>query len=293
MKYDLSAWPEVDLRRVRSSFREVPLAAYPELASYGRAGIHEELAGQGGLFLACDMAKLLRLQPGMRVLDLACGAGTTSIYLAKNFGVRVYAVDEDLPGSLPRRAAAAGVGDLVIPILGDARKLPFSLEFFDVVFSMNAFFCFGTDDLYPPYLLGFLKEGGELVIGSPCYRDELKADSPEEFLLEFPACLAAHSPGWWGSHFAKTKEADVLHSELHPRGAEFWEDRVRFLLEAQRPTEMSVSRRNMVYEIIRMLNRDEDGFVSHFLLHAKKKPNSVAMGRFANPEKQCQMGYIE
>ena len=270
MKCDLSTWPEVDLRQVRSSFREVPLEAYPELAGYDRAGIHEELAGQGGLFLACDMAKMLKLQPGMRVLDLACGAGTTSIYLAKNFGVRVFAVDEDLSASLPRRVEEAGVGDLVTPIPADARKLPFPPEFFDTVFCMNAFFYFGTDDLYPSYLLSFLKIGGELAIGSPCYRAELEANTPEEFLLEFPACLAAHSPGWWRHHFAKTKAADVLHSELHPRGAEFWEDRVRFLLEAQRPAEMTASRRNMVYEIIRMLNRDADGFVSHFMLYAKK-----------------------
>jgi len=46
---------------------------------------------------------------------------------------------------------------------------------------------------------------------------------------------------------------------------------VRFLLEAQRPPEMRASRRNMVYEMIRMLNRDADGFVSHFMLHAKKR----------------------
>jgi len=270
MKYDLSTWPEVDLRQVRASFREIPLAAYPELAGYGRAGIHEELAGQGGLFLACDMAKLLELRRGMRVLDLACGAGTTSIYLAKNFGVQVYAVDEDLSASLPRRAEDAGVSELVIPIRADARRLPFSRGFFDVVFCMNAFFYFGTEDLYPSYLLSFLKDGGELVMGSPCYRAELEADTPEEFLLEFPACLAVHSPGWWRHHFTKTREADVLHSDLHPRGAEFWDDRVRFLLEAQRPAEMRASRRDMVYEIIRMLNRDADGFVSHFMLHAKK-----------------------
>ena len=129
----------------------------------------------------------------------------------------------------------------------------------------------GTDDLYPSYLLSFLKDGGELVIGSPCYRAELESDTPEEFLLEFPACLAVHSPGWWRHHFTKTKEADVLLSDLHPRGAEFWDDRVRFLLEAQRPPEMRASRRNMVYEMIRMLNRDADGFVSHFMLHAKKR----------------------
>jgi len=271
MKLDLTNWPRVDLRRVRSSFREVQLEEYPELAGYGRAGIHEGLAGQGGLFLASDMAKLLKLKGGMRVLDLGCGEGTTSIFLAKEYGVRVHAVDEELPDSLAHRASEAGVGALVTPVRADARKLPFAPESFDAVFSMNAFFYFGTDDLYPPYLLRILKDRGELVIGGPCYRAEIGAETPDEFLLEFPDCLAVHSPGWWRHHFAKTREAEVLLSELHPRGAEFWEDRVRFLLEAQRPAEMRPGMRKMVHAIIRMLNRDADGFVSHFMLHARKR----------------------
>jgi|CZKI01.1.fsa_nt_gi SAM-dependent methyltransferase len=270
MKFDLSAWPEVGLRQVRSAFRAVPLKAYPELAGYSRAEIHEGLAGQGGLFLASDMARLLTLKAGVRVLDLGCGEGTTSIFLARHFGARVFAVDEDLPDSLPLRASRAGVGGLVTPVRADARKLPFPPGSFDAVFSMNAFFYFGTDDLYPPYLLRFLKDRGELVIGSPCYREEIGADAPEEFLLEFPACLAVHSPDWWRRHFAKTGEVEVLHAELHPRGAEFWEDRVRFLLEDRPPEGMKPGMRNMVRAIIRMLNRDEDGFVSHFMLHARK-----------------------
>ena len=61
MIFDLSLWPEVDLRQVRSTFPEVPLAAYPELAAYDRESIHAGLAGQGGLFFASDMAKLLSL----------------------------------------------------------------------------------------------------------------------------------------------------------------------------------------------------------------------------------------
>ncbi|HXQ81922.1 MAG TPA: class I SAM-dependent methyltransferase [Opitutaceae bacterium] len=277
MKFDLSDWPQVDLRRVRSAFREIPLNAYPELSGYSRADIHEGLAGQGGLFLASDMAKLLALKRGMRVLDLGCGEGATSIFLARNFGVRVFAVDEDLPDSLPHRASRAGVGALVTPVRADARKLPFAHGFFDAVFSMNAFFYFGTDDLYPPRLMRVLKDRGELVIGGPCYRAEIGAETPDEFLLEFPDCLAVHSPGWWRRHLTKTREAQVLHSELHPRGAEFWEDRVRFLLETQRPAKMRPGMRNMVHAMIRMLNRDADGFVSHFMLHARKRgrPDSL------------------
>jgi SAM-dependent methyltransferase len=271
MKFDLAGWPSIDRSKISTSFREVPLEAYPELASLERASIHDGLAGQGGLFLASDMTKLLSLRRGMRVLDLGCGAGVTSVFLARRFGVTVYAVDAEIPNDLMQRAAAAGVEASVIPVRSDARSLPFSPGFFDAVFSMNAFFYFGTDDLYPSYLLRFLKPGGEIVIGCPCYRDEITHDTPEEFLLEFPACLAVHSPQWWHRHFEKARNARVLQSSLHPRGAEFWEDRVRYLLEEQDPREMSPSKRDMVYDMIRMLNRDSDGFVSHFILHAKKE----------------------
>lgn len=272
MKFDLSAWPEIEMSEVRRAFQEIPLNAYPELGGYSRSDVHSGLAGQGGLFLASDMAKKLSLNRGLRVLDLGCGEGATSIFLAKTYGVRVYAFDEDIPSSLFERASAAGVGDLVIPIQADARELPFPLEYFDAVFSMNAFFYFGTDDQYPTYLLRYLKANGELVIGSPCYRDEIDEHTRAELLLEFPACLAVHSPDWWRRHFVKTRSVEVLHSKLHPLGAGFWSDRVRFLLESQRPSEMSIGRRNMVHAIIQALNCDSDGFISHFMLHAKKLP---------------------
>jgi SAM-dependent methyltransferase len=271
MKFDLTSWPDVDLALVRSTFQDIPMSAYPALAGYGRAGIHEGLQGQGGLFLAHDMARLLKLEPGMRILDLACGVGTTTIYLAKTFGAHVVAVDEEEPGSLIRKASETGLEGLVTFVRADARNLPFPPRSFDAIFSMNAFFYFGVDEAYPAYLLTFLKDGGEVVIGSPCYREELQANTPEEFLLEYPVCLAVHSPGWWRSHFARTGMVEVLRSEVHPLGAAFWSDRVRFLLESQRPADMSEAMGAMVYAIIRMLNRDEDGSVTHFTLHARKR----------------------
>jgi SAM-dependent methyltransferase len=275
VRFDVSNWPEIDLREVRSAFREIPMSAYPGLAAHGRDGVHRGLAGQGGLFLASDMAKLLTLGRGARVLDLGCGEGATSVFLARTYGAHVTAVDEGPSDSLPAWAAAAGVADLVTPVRADARNLPFTPGSFDAIFSMNAFFYFGTEERYPSYLFRFLRTGGELVIGSPCYRDEIDARTPREFLLEYPACLSVHSPGWWKSHFARSAEIEVLHSQLHPRGVEFWEDRVRFLLETKPTSDMSEPRRSMILAIIRMLNRDADGFVSHFMLHARKRESGL------------------
>ncbi len=273
MNNDLSRRLEEQLAGLRRPLREVPLAAYPELVGYTRADLHDGLQGQGGLFLASDMAKMLRLSPGMKVLDLACGHGSTSVFLAKKYGVQVFAVDELPSDSLPERAAKAGVADLIMPIRADCRQLPFAAEDFDAVFCMNSLFYFGTDDLFPSYILSFLKPGGDLVVGSPCYREELAADAPEEFLIEFPACLAVHSPSWWKNHFEKSKQGVALHAELHPRGVEFWEDRVKFLLENQKVDEMSEGRRQMLHDMVRMLARDHDGFVSHFMLHFRKNPS--------------------
>jgi cyclopropane fatty-acyl-phospholipid synthase-like methyltransferase len=270
MKVDLSIWPRVDRAQVRLALRAVPLDAYPELAGYSRVEIYAGLAGQGGLFLASDMAKRLSLMRGMRVLDLGCGSGTTSLYLARTYGVTVYAADLELPADLLSRATAGGVADLVIPVRCDARSLPFSREFFDAVFTMNSFFYFGTEDFYPSYLMSFIKPQGELVIGCPCYREEITDDTPAEFLIEYPACLAVHSPTWWRRHFERNRACEVLHSALHPRGVEFWEDRVRFLIDEQSPTEMPEWRRRMVHDMIALLNRDTEGFVSHFILHAKR-----------------------
>ena len=247
------------------------MEAYPDLAAYGRAGVHEGLQGQGGLFLASDMARRLTLRPGMCILDLGCGFGASSLFLATKGDVTVFAVDEDVPDDLGERAHARGVGGRVIPVRADCRRLPFGRGQFDAVFSMNAFFYFGTDDLYPSYLLEFMKDAGEVVIGSPCYRSELDDSVPSELLLEFPDCLAVHSPAWWRWHFEKTRSIDVVESELHPRRVEFWEDRVRFLLGNQAIELMSPGRRAMVLGILRMLNADDSGFVSHFILHGRKR----------------------
>ncbi len=288
MTDDLSSRLTALLAEFPRPLREIPLADFPELTGYTRVDVHDGLQGQGGLFLASDMAKRLTLSAGMKVLDLACGRGPTSVFLARKYGVHVYAVDEAPADTLLDRATAAGVAELITSVRADCRHLPFAKEEFDAVFCMNSLFYFGTDDLYPPYVLEFLKPGGDLVAGSPSYREELTADTPEEFLLEFPACLAVHSPGWWKTHFEKSQRAVVLHSELHPRGVEFWEDRVRFLLDAQKIGEMSEGRRQMLHDMVRMLGQDHDGFVSHFVLHLRKnKPSSEGS---AAPERAAAPG---
>ena len=161
---------------------------------------------------------------------------------------------------------------LVRPVKADARSLPFAAMFFDAVFCMNSYFYFGTDDLFAPYLLGFVRDHGRICVASPCYREELSPDTPEEFMIEFPDCLAVHSPAWWRRHFEKTRGVDILRCELHPHSREFWEEFVRIQIEGGEPISMPKARSDSILGFLKFLSLDTTGFVSHLFLLAEKRP---------------------
>lgn len=71
------------------------------------------------------LAAKLKIEPGMRVLDIGSGWGELSIYLAKACGAKVTGlnVSPDQMAAAQKRAEAAGVGDAVSFINKDYREL--------------------------------------------------------------------------------------------------------------------------------------------------------------------------
>lgn len=102
--------------------------------------LQENMMGPNAWRIAEELTKNLPLRPGMRVLDLGCGRGLTTVFLAQTFGVEVFAVDlwtsatENLV-----RFQQAGVSHLTVPLQFDALQLPFAEEFFDAVVSVDAY----------------------------------------------------------------------------------------------------------------------------------------------------------
>ncbi len=122
---------------------------------------HRGSLGAGDLYAASEMAEKMALHPGMRMLELGAGNALSAVFFAKEHGVHVVAVDHEAsPHHNWHRAVETGVGNAVLPLRVDARQLPFPHGYFDVVFSMNAYLYFGTDDVFLPYLSKFLKPEG-------------------------------------------------------------------------------------------------------------------------------------
>ena len=152
---------------------------YPRASAYDPTWVLANQMGPNVLWLTESLTQNIDLQPGMRVLDLGCGKAVSSIFLAREFGVQVWAADLWItPSENWDRIRAAGIQDAVFPIAVEAHAMPFADEFFDAIVSFDAYHYVGTDDLFLSSFARLLKPGGTLGIVVPGLRDEIPGELP-------------------------------------------------------------------------------------------------------------------
>src|SRR5687767_7943537 len=121
---------------------------FPKSSAYNPDWIAASVSGGANSMLLTEwLTNELDLQPGMKVLDLGCGRAVSSIFLAREFGVTVWATDLWFnPTENQQRINDAGLGERVYATYAEARALPFADEFFDAIVAIDSFLYFGTDD---------------------------------------------------------------------------------------------------------------------------------------------------
>ena len=134
---------------------------FPLSSKYDSAWVRENEMGPNALWLAEALVQVMDIRPGMRVLDLGCGKAMSSIFLARERDVQVWATDLWIGASENlMRIREAGVEDRVFPIHAESHALPFAEGFFDAVVSLDSYHYFGTDVHYLElYLLKLIREG--------------------------------------------------------------------------------------------------------------------------------------
>jgi len=275
IEYLRAHYPGIAVEELFSDVPRITMSDYPDLNGYSWEDCHHGFMGSGGLFLVSEVATRMGLRQGMRVLDLCCGTCASSIFLAKEFGVSIVALDHEVdPKENRERIDVADMTGAITPVKMDARSIDLPENHFDAVFCLNSYFYFGTDPQYLPYLLRFIRPSGRIGIASPCYSHELAEDTPKEFLYDppqFTESYTVHSPQWWREHFESSGGAKVLVCEDHPRGREFWPDSVRWLIEQRHPRSMEPWMQQMVLQELLMLLKDEERFVTYMTLIAERE----------------------
>jgi SAM-dependent methyltransferase len=199
---------------------------FPRSSQYHPEWVIEYGFGANALWLTEWLASAVELKPGMRVLDLGCGRAKSSIFLAREFGVQVWATDLWISASENRqRIRDAGVEDRVFPIHADARALPFAGEFFDAILSVDSFSYYGSDGLYLNYLAHFVKTGGPIGIAGAGLVREFGGSVPHHLQRFWTQdCWGLHSAAWWRHHWGRAGIVDVEVADTMPDGWRFWLD---------------------------------------------------------------------
>lgn len=197
---------------------------FPRASAYDPTWVHGNLMGPNSLWLVDGMTQQLDLRPGMRVLDLGCGTAITSIFLAREHGVQVWAADLWIePTWNAARIGETDVADRVFPIEAEAHTLPFAHGFFDAVVSVDSYHYFGTDVRYLSYLAQFVKEDGVVAVtvpGNSVDPDDVEHDPPDS---DFGAdWYTFRSATWWGRHWSRTRGVAVEVAETVPGGWDLW-----------------------------------------------------------------------
>jgi len=129
----------------------------------------------GGLELTKVLAEKLGISKGKKVLDLASGYGTTSIFLAKKFECNVIGID--LGGKnideATNRSNEENVSDLANFRLGDAENLELEDNSFDYLISECSFCLFPDKEKASKEMYRVLKRNGKIGISDVVVRGNL------------------------------------------------------------------------------------------------------------------------
>ena len=188
------------------------MKTYHKANNYDINWVMKNWMGPHPLWLLEELCENMDLRPGMKVLDMGCGKGLTSIYLAKEFGVTVFANDLwiDATDNL-RRFEEAGVADKVFPIHAEAYALPYANDFFDAAISIDSYHYYGAGESYFPEVFSRLvKSGGQFGIVVPGLSSEFEKGYPDTLAqLWFPELFTFHSNGWWRNLWEKTGLSEI------------------------------------------------------------------------------------
>ena len=236
---------------------------FPRASKYDQRWALENSLGENVLYNTEALAKSLELRPGMHVLDLGCGRAASSIFLAREYGVNVWAVDNSVDEQEnARRIRCAFLEDKVIPVQADAERLPFEKEFFDVVIAVDSYMYYGTKKRYLPYLLQFVKPEGRIAVIDACFRREIgdTAQAPGYLRGKLKTLFRKmHSVKWWRDLWKSSGKVKLLEAGELKESDTILEQYVRDFED-----------RHDEQELVKIVKQDRGRFIRIFKLIAQK-----------------------
>ena len=131
--------------------------------------------------LALNLAMINSAEP-LKIADIGCGTGASTILLARLLNARITAVDflQDFLDVLEKRAEETGVGDRISSLARSMDDLPFADEELDVIWSEGAIYNIGFETGITEWRR-FLKAGGLLVASEITWLTDSRPEELQEY----------------------------------------------------------------------------------------------------------------
>ena len=176
--------------------------------------VKETMMGPNAMRVTEELVSHLTITENMRVLDLGCGKGLSSLLLAKKYGVSVVAADLWIaPTENFERFKSLGIDEQVMPISVDATQgLPFAKGYFDLLISVDGYHYFGDQAGVLGTMASFVKKGGYIALAIPGIIYEFGDNVPEEMKPFWNADMerTIHSLEWWEELWSKDKGLEIM-----------------------------------------------------------------------------------
>lgn len=196
---------------------------------YCTENLMKKIMGPNPIKLEEELMQGHKIKKGAVVCDLGSGQGLTSVFLAKEYGFKVYASDlwSD-PDENQKFFTEMGLTKVeIIAVKADAENLDFDKNFFDAVISTDSYNYFGRDEKYlDEKLLPYVKSGGYIYISIPGMKKDCHDNLPKELLLSWtPDQLEyMHDVEYWKNIVSKCTGADVIEVSEMESNDEVWAD---------------------------------------------------------------------
>jgi len=173
------------------------------------------MMGPNAMRVSEEMASYLNIHKDMRILDLGCGMGLSTLFLAQKYGATVFAADLWItPTENYERFQAMGIEDKIVPVSVDATKgLPFANGYFDLLFSVDSYHYFGDTPEMLPSLIPFVKKGGYIAVAVPGIKYEFGDNVPDEMKPWWDdpeVARTIRSLGFWKELWSKTDGIEII-----------------------------------------------------------------------------------
>ncbi|MEP7146983.1 MAG: methyltransferase domain-containing protein [bacterium] len=208
---------------------------FPLSSKYDKEWIIKHSLGENVLYNLESLTDALEINPGMKILDLGCGKAISSIFLAKEFGAKIWAVDPKIcPTANYRRIKEMGLEGQIQPLRLNARKLPFASEYFDIILAVDSFMYYGKDFEFTRYITNFLKTSGQIGIVDICTctgyssignLNESESDPDENLYF-------ARSLKWWYDLWNASSLLEVNVAEIIPANKFIKEEYIKVWAES-------------------------------------------------------------